>query len=73
MKENVKYRFKKKYTNGGGSISEGREITYFRGGLYMDGLMIPGSFSEDIKKMMEDKDFVKEYIEEIPIIKNHVW
>lgn len=73
MKENVKYRFKKQYTNNSGSISEGREITYFRGALYMDGLMIPESFSKDIKKLMEDEKFTKEYIEEIPIIKNHVW
>lgn len=73
MKENVKYRFKKKYTNGSGNISEGREITTLRGVLYMDGLMISGAFSDDIKKLMEDKDFVKEYIEEVPIIKNHVW
>lgn len=55
-----------------GNISEGREITIFRGVLFIDGIMIPEPYATDIKKLFSDDNFVKEYIKIENIIKNKV-
>ena len=53
-------------------IGEGREITVFRGILFIDGVMIPEPYASDIRKLFSDDKFVKEYIRTENVIKNKV-
>lgn len=72
MDEKTRYIFKKNYQCQMGNIAEGREITMFRGVLFIDGIMIPEPYATDIKKLFSDDKFVKEYIKTENIIKNKV-
>lgn len=72
VNEKVIYKFKKPYTCDFGRIDEGREVTSFRGVLYIDGIMISEPYATDMRNLLENKDFVKEYIQENKIIKNKV-
>ena len=62
IQEGKRYIFKKSYTCDQGTIGEGREINYFRNSLLMDGLLIPQPFCYELKKLLENDNFVKEYI-----------
>lgn len=72
MDEKTRYVFKKRYDCVLGKIDEGREITNFRNVLYIDGIMIPEPYASDIRKLLSDDKFVKEYIKTEAIIKNKV-
>jgi len=72
MDEKTRYIFKKSYTCQMGTIAEGREITLFRGILYIDGVIIPEPYASDIRKLFSDEKFVKEYIRTENVIKNKV-
>jgi hypothetical protein len=72
MDEKIIYKFKKRYDCSLGKIDEGREITSFRGILYIDGIMIPEPYASDIRKLLSDDKFLKEYIRTENIIKNKV-
>ena len=72
MDEKTSYKFKKSYTCKFGEIAKGREITFFRGIIYLDGLIIPEPYASDIKNLFEDDNFIKEYIDKKKIIKNKV-
>jgi len=72
MDEKIRYIFKKNYSCSMGTIAEGREITLFRGILYIDGVMIPEPYATDIRKLFSDNNFVKEYIRTENAIKNKV-
>ena len=72
MEEKKRYVFKKKYECPMGSIAEGRDITLFRGVLYIDGIMIPEPYASDMRKLFEDEKFLKEYINIENIIMNKV-
>ena len=72
MDEKKIYKFKKRYDCSLGKIDEGREITIFRNILYIDGIMIPEPYASDIRKLLSDDKFIKEYIEIKDIIKNKV-
>lgn len=72
MDEKTIYKFKKRYDCALGKIDEGREITIFRNILYIDGIMIPEPYASDIRKLLSDDKFIKEYIETKAIIKNKV-
>jgi hypothetical protein len=72
MDEKTRYIFKKKYQCQLGMIGEGREITVFRGILFIDGVMIPEPYASDIRKLFSDDKFVKEYIRTENVIKNKV-
>ena len=72
MDEKTRYVFKKRYDCVLGKIDEGREITNFRNILYIDGIMIPEPYASDIRKLLSDDKFLKEYIETKAIIKNKV-
>ena len=63
IEEGKRYVFKKQYIEPSmGTINEGREIYKFRNALWMDGLPMPPSYSEYITKLLENKDFLNEYI-----------
>ena len=72
MDEKQKYVFKKTYTCSMGTINEGREITTFKGMLFIDGGIIPEPYASDMRKLFNDDKFVKEYIRIENIIKNKV-
>ena len=72
MDEKTRYVFKKRYGCSLGKSDEGREITNFRGILYIDGIMIPEPYASDIRKLLSDEKFRKEYIKTEAIIKNKV-
>ena len=72
MDEKTRYIFKKDYVCSLGKINEGREITVFRNVLHLDGIIIPEPYATDVRKLFENKQFVKEYIKTEPIIKNKV-
>jgi hypothetical protein len=72
MDEKTRYVFKKSYSCSLGKIDAGREITQFRGIFYIDGIMIPEPYASDIRKLLNDGTFVKDYIKTEPIIKNKV-
>ncbi len=72
MDEKTSYTFKKRYDCSLGKIDEGREITIFRGILYIDGIMIPEPYASEIRKLLSDDKFLKEYIKTNSIIKNKV-
>ena len=72
MDEKTRYVFKKNYACQLGTINEGREITEFRGVLFIDGIMIPEPYATDIKLLLGDDKFKKEYIKTEAIIKNKV-
>ena len=72
MDEKTSYTFKKRYDCALGKIDEGREITIFRGILYIDGIMIPEPYASEIRKLLSDDKFLKEYIKTNSIIKNKV-
>ena len=72
MNDKTIYKFKKRYDCTLGKIDEGREITNFRNILYIDGIMIPEPYASDIRKLLSDDKFLKEYIETKAIIKNKV-
>jgi hypothetical protein len=72
MDEKTRYVFKKRYDCTLGKIDEGTEITNFRGVLYIDGIMIPEPYASDIRKLLNDDKFIKEYIKTEAIIKNKV-
>jgi hypothetical protein len=72
MDEKTRYIFKKSYQCQLGNIAEGREITLFRGILYIDGIMIPEPYASDIRKLFNDDKFLKEYIKTEGVIKNKV-
>jgi hypothetical protein len=55
-----------------GKINEGREVTYFRGIIYLDGIIIPEPYATDIRKLFNDDKFIKEYIKVEDAIKNKV-
>ena len=54
MDEKTRYIFKKNYQCQLGMIGEGREITVFRGILFIDGVMIPEPYASDIRKLFSD-------------------
>jgi hypothetical protein len=72
MDEKTSYKFKKRYDCALGKIDEGREITIFRGIPYIDGIMIPEPYASEIRKLLSDDKFLKEYIKTNSIIKNKV-
>ncbi len=72
MEETNRYIFKKDYTCKFGKINEGREITFFRGIIYLDGIIIPEPYATDIKTLFNDNNFLKEYIKIEKVIKNKV-
>lgn len=72
MEEKKRYIFKKQYNCSLGNIAEGREITLFRGILYIDGIMIPEPYATDIRRLFNDEKFMKEYIKIENAIKNKV-
>jgi hypothetical protein len=72
MDEYSRYIFKKRYDCALGKIDEGREINVFRGILYIDGIMIPEPYASDIRKLLNDDKFLKEYIKVEKAIKNKV-
>lgn len=72
MEETKKYVFKKDYICSMGKINEGREITFFRGIIYLDGIIVPNPYAAEIKKMFDDDKFIKEYIKIENVIKNKV-
>ena len=72
MDDKTKKKKKKRYDCTLGKIDEGREITNFRNILYIDGIMIPEPYASDIRKLLSDDKFLKEYIETKAIIKNKV-
>lgn len=55
-----------------GKINEGREFNYFRGILYLDGVMVVEPYATEIKKLFDDDNFVKEYIKQERFIENKV-
>jgi hypothetical protein len=55
-----------------GNIAVGREITLFRGVLFIDGIMIPEPYASEIRRLFKDEKFLKEYIITENIIKNKV-
>ena len=62
IEEGKRYFFKKDYESSAGTIKEGREINYFRGTLWMDGIIIPQPFCNEIKRLFNDDKFINEYI-----------
>lgn len=72
MDEKTRYVFKKSYSCSLGKIDAGREITQFRGVFYIDGIIIPEPYASDIRNLLSDEKFVKEYIKTEAIIKNKV-
>ena len=55
-----------------GTINEGREITTFKGMLFIDGGIIPEPYASDMRRLFSDDKFMKEYIIIENIIKNKV-
>ena len=49
-----------------------RYVFQFRGIFYIDGIMIPEPYASDIRKLLSDEKFVKDYIKTEAIIKNKV-
>jgi hypothetical protein len=72
MDEKIKYTFKKRYDCQMGKIDAGREITQFRNMLFIDGIMIPEPYASDIRRLLSDEKFLKEYIKTEKIIENKV-
>lgn len=72
MDEKIRYVFKKRYDCQLGKIDEGREITQFMNMLFIDGIMIPEPYAFDIRKLLSDEKFIKEYIKTEKIIENKV-
>ena len=72
MDEKTRYVFKKRYDCALGKIDEGREITNFRGVLYIDGIMIPEPYASEIRRLFKDEKFLKEYIKTERAIENKV-
>ena len=72
MDEKKRYIFKKDYVCSFGKINEGREITYFNNMFMMDGIIIPKPYDNDIKALLEDDNFIKEYIKVENAIKNKI-
>ena len=72
MEETKKYVFKKDYVCSMGKINEGREITFFRGIIYLDGIIVVNPYAAELKKLLDDDKFLKEYIKVENIIKNKV-
>ena len=72
MDEKKRYIFKTDYECSFGKINEGREITQFKGILFIDGIMIPEPYASDIRKLFADDNFVKKYIRIENTIKNKV-
>jgi hypothetical protein len=72
MDEKKRYIFKTDYECSLGKINEGREITQFKGILFIDGIMIPEPYASDIRKLFSDDKFLKEYIRVENTIKNKV-
>ena len=72
MDEKIRYVFKKRDDCQLGKIDEGREITQFRNMLFIDGIMIPEPYASDIRKLLSDEKFIKEYIKTEKIIENKV-
>lgn len=72
MEETKRYIFKKDYVCSMGKINEGREITFFRGIIYLDGVIVPNPYAAEIRKLFDDDKFIKEYIRIENIIKNKV-
>ena len=72
MEETKRYVFKKDYVCSMGKINEGREITFFRGIIYLDGIIVVNPYAAELKKLFDDDKFLKEYIKVENIIKNKV-
>ena len=72
LDDKIRYIFKQDYICSIGKINEGREITYFRGLLYLEGVIVVEPYATEIKKMFDDDKFVKEYIKQEHFIKNKV-
>lgn len=72
MDEKTRYIFKKQYDCQMGNIAAGREITQFRGILFIDGIMIPEPYASEIRKLFSDDKFMKEYIKTERAIENKV-
>jgi len=72
MDDKIKYILKKDYICSMGKINEGREFNYFRGILYLDGVMVVEPYATEIKKLFDDDNFVKEYIKQERFIENKV-
>lgn len=54
-----KYVVIKEYDYGDGVIPIGTEIYDFRGGIYVNGLLLPKSYYEPYRKAMEDRNYTK--------------
>lgn len=72
MDEKTRYVFKKQYNCPMGNIAVGREITLFRGVLFIDGIMIPEPYASEIRRLFSDDKFMKEYIRTERAIENKV-
>lgn len=72
MEETKRYVFKKDYVCSMGKINEGREITFFRGIIYLDGIIVVNPYAAELKKLFDDDKFLNEYIKVENIIKNKV-
>lgn len=63
VQEGKRYIFKKDYICSMGKINEGREINLYRGVYLMDGIMIPVPYDKEIDRLMNDDNFINEYID----------
>lgn len=55
-----------------GVVNEGRELRFFRGGVYLDGGMLPPSYHSEFKRLVANDKERNEYLREIRIIKDKV-
>ena len=62
VEEGKRYIFKKDYTNDAGTIKEGREVNYFRGSYWMDGMLVAQPYTKELAALLNDDKFVNEYI-----------
>lgn len=71
--EMTTYILKKNYVDSRfGELPVGSEIRFMRGICYFNGGMVPVSYAEILRGIIEDPALKREYIEERPIIYNKV-